>query len=328
MKGATIRCTVTRGTGIESEHYIEACVIDESSHTLFDTANSNKPVCVRSILKPFQLAAGFKQGLHKKYTFQQHEIAFMSSSHNGEKIHTDTAQALMKRFNISKDSLRCGTHPPYSKTIRRELIKNSSKLDPIYNNCSGKHIAMILLSRLLESTDDSYESLDHPVQQTIFSYLNSIVKKIPDSIGIDGCSAPTPFYPLKSIAILFKELAAQTREELSIIYNAIAKHPTYLAGEKRFDTDFISTMSPKAITKVGGEAVRGISYKEGPSSIGIALKVTDGNQRACGPAALSIMEHLGIITKKNLDSLVEHYHTKLYNHRKIHTGTIQCEITS
>ena len=250
----------------------------------------------------------------------------MSSSHNGEKIHTDTVIKLMSRFKISTESLRCGTHHPYNKKICKELIKNESDLTAIYNNCSGKHIAMILLNRMLKTKDNHYESLEHPVQKTILSYLRSILNKEPKSIGTDGCSVPAPFYSLRSMAILFNELAEQKREELSIIYKAIAGNPSHLAGEGRFDTDFITTMSPRAITKVGGEAVRGISYSDGSSAIGIALKVADGNQRASGPASLHIMRHLGIINNKELEKLINHYQTKIYNYRKIHTGTIECQI--
>ena len=326
MKNNKIICNVYRGTLIESRHHIDACVITDNDNVLFKTKGADGPVCARSTLKPFQLAAGLNLGLKKIYKFTDQEIAFMSSSHNGEEIHTKIAKKALDRFNISINEIRCGAHSPYSKQARNNLIENKKRPTSIHNNCSGKHISMILLGRLLNTQDKQYEKLDNVVQQTIFKYIKKLVKQNPDFIGVDGCSAPAPFYPLKTIAKLFYELAKQESSELKTIYNAISTNPYMIAGKNRFDTDFIKTMHPTSITKVGGEAIRGVAFRKGKRTIGIELKVIDGSQRACGSAALHLMKHLDLIDKKNLEKLQNHFKPIIYNHNKVETGIIKCQI--
>ena len=326
MKKNKLICKVYRGSSVESIHRVQAYVISDNNKTIFQTDETNVPVCVRSTLKPFQLAAGLKAGLAKKYNFTMEEIAFMSSSHNGEEVHTNIAKKMLEKFNIFENEIRCGTHPPYDKQTRKKIIENKTSPTCLHNNCSGKHIFMILLKRFLENQEQQYEKLDNEVQQKILEYIKMLVQKNPDSIGIDGCSAPTPFYPLKTISQLFYELAKQDREELKTIYKAISANPYILAGKNRFDTEFIKTVSTKAITMVGGEAVRGIAIRDGARTIGIALKVEDGNQRACGPAALHLMKHLDLINNKNLKTLQNHFKPSICNHNKIETGIIKCQI--
>ena len=144
--------------------------------------------------------------------------------------------------------------------------------------------------------------------------------------GTDGCSTPTPFMSLHSIAILFQKLASGDYPVLSRLYDAMVTHPYLVAGRKRFDTDFMEAMSGRAVTKVGGEAVRGLGIrKKDGSVIGIALKVLDGNQRADPIATMLLLGQLKLLTENEAQELVKYEKTKLYNHRKIHVGNITAE---
>ncbi|SVE21964.1 uncharacterized protein METZ01_LOCUS474818 [marine metagenome] len=62
--------------------------------------------------------------------------------------------------------------------------------------------------------------------------------------------------------------------------------------------------------------------------IGIALKVLDGNQRACETATMATLNHLGVLKEKEKALLSKHETMQLYNHRHIHTGDIIAKINN
>ena len=103
----------------------------------------------------------------------------------------------------------------------------------------------------------------------------------------------------------------------------MVKHPYLVAGRERFDTDFMEAMSGRAVTKVGGEGVRGLGIRQKNGNvIGIALKVLDGNQRANSVATMLLLGHLKLLTENESQKLEKYEKTKLLNHRKIHVGNI------
>jgi L-asparaginase II len=82
-------------------------------------------------------------------------------------------------------------------------------------------------------------------------------------------------------------------------------------------------MKGKAITKIGGEAVRGVSIRnKNGETFGLSLKVLDGNQRANPVATLALLDHLKFIEEEDLAELKDYRNPKLFNLRKIQTGNI------
>ena len=62
-------------------------------------------------------------------------------------------------------------------------------------------------------------------------------------------------------------------------------------------------MKGKAVTKIGAESVRGISIKkEDGESIGIALKILDGNTRALSGVTVKLLDHLGLLKNQELEN--------------------------
>ena len=83
-------------------------------------------------------------------------------------------------------------------------------------------------------------------------------------------------------------------------------HPYNVAGKGHFDTKFISAMKGNAITKGGGESIRGISLKNRDGkNLGIALKVLDGSPRAMPIGVITLLEHLDLLTNKEISNLKE-----------------------
>ena len=90
---------------------------------------------------------------------------------------------------------------------------------------------------------------------------------------------------------------------------------------------FIEALAGRGVTKVGGEAVRGITLKkENGGGIGIALKVLDGSHRSMPLATLTLLKHLDLLSKKELLNLNRFQTKTLRNHRNIDIGSIEAII--
>ena len=320
-------CKVLRGEFIESMHVAFAVVVDGNGQIVKNWGDPYYLTCVRSSLKPFQASASVKEGATDAAGFTTEELALMCASHNGEDIHVKTAQHMLEKLGYDMSYYECGSHAPYDKETKFELIKHSIKSTPLHNNCSGKHAGMLCLSKYLNADPKGYINPEHPVQKAIMAQVKKYSELDSFPLTIDGCSAPTPFIPLYNIALMFQKLAGSNFPELNVLYDAMTSNPYLIAGKNRFDTDFIEVMDGRAVTKVGGEAVRGLGIRKNNGEVyGIALKVLDGNQRCSPQVAIAIMKEMDLLSMDEMNLLDKHISTTLKNHRKLEVGSIEVEI--
>jgi len=322
-----ILCRVTRGELTESIHVAFAVAVDETRQPFYSTGDPQYLTCIRSSLKPFQAAASVKAGAVDAAEFNDEELALMCASHKGEKIHVKTAQSMLTKLGLTVDDYECGSHFPSDTLTRHRMIREDKEAQPLHNNCSGKHAGMLALAKHLGQGTANYIKKDHPVQRTILEYVQDItgLEMIPTEI--DGCSAPTPFMTLETIAGMFQTLAAGNEPELKRVFKAMCSCPDLVGGSNHFDTNFIKALTGRGVTKVGGESVRGIALKtkdKGP--VGIAIKILDGNFRALPVATMKLLEHLELLTEEELQNL-DKFRTKiLKNHNQIEIGRIEAHV--
>jgi len=322
-----ILCKIHRGDFIESIHVAYAVVVDGKGEIVYSSGDPHYLTCVRSALKPFQASAAIKEGATKAVSFTPEEIALMCASHNGEDIHVNTAKSMLDKIDYETSYYECGTHFPYDKESRVKLIQNEENSSALHNNCSGKHAGMLCLAKYLQVDPKGYTDPGHKVQQLIMKQVKRFSELNEFPLAIDGCSAPVPFLPLFNIALMYQKLASGNYDELNTLFDAVTSNPYLIAGKNRFDTDFIEAMDGKAVTKVGGEAVRGLGIRSGNGEVfGIALKVLDGNQRCSPIATMAVLDELDLLTKDQSEKLSSYKKTILRNHRKIETGIIAVEL--
>ena len=324
-----ILCRVTRGDLTESIHVIFATVVDDSGNIVFSTGDPNYVTCIRSSLKPFQAAAAIRSGAIDAAGFDESEIALMCASHLGENIHVKTAQKMLSKIGYTSDDYDCGIHPPADMVSRHELIRSGIQPNPLHNNCSGKHAGMLAIAKHLANSPKDYTNPDNIVQKTIYGALQdySEVNDIP--MEIDGCSAPTAFFTLETIAKLYQKLSTEDYPELVRVFNAMSSFPYNVAGKGHFDTKFISALDGNAITKGGGESVRGIALKNRDGkNLGISLKVLDGSPRAMPVGTITLLEHLDLLTKRELSKLKEFRKRERKNCRNNNIGQVEVYIES
>ena len=320
----SILCRVTRGDLTESIHVVFAVAVDETGTIFYSTGDPYYLTCIRSSLKPFQAAAAVKAGAIDAAGFSDDELAVMCASHNGEGIHVKTVQSMLNKLGLSIADLECGSHFPSDKVTRHKMIEGGLAAGAIHNNCSGKHAGMLALAKHLGQGIKGYIQKEHPVQKEIFNLVQELtgLKKIPSET--DGCSAPTPFMTLETIAQLFQKLGAGNDRELSRVFDAMCANPLLVGGTNRFDSLFIEALAGRGVTKIGGESVRGISIKKpNGGSVGIALKVLDGNFRAMPIATMGLLEHLELLDSGELEQLDKFRIEILRNHNQIEIGRIE-----
>ena len=207
------------------------------------------------------------------------------------------------------------------------MIRENEVATALHNNCSGKHAGMLALAKYLEAETKGYINEQHLVQKTILEYVAKLSGESDMSTETDGCSAPTPFMTLKTIAEIFQSLASCKKPELKRVYDAMVAYPELVGGTNHFDSMFISALDGRGVTKVGGESVRGISLnteKYGP--IGVSIKILDGSFRAMPLAVMKLLEHLELLSEDEKNKLNKFKTKKLTNHNGIQIGHIEAHV--
>jgi len=253
----------------------------------------------------------------------------MCASHLGENRHIKTAQSMLDKLGFTLDDYECGVHFPADILSKRDLIHSKTDPNPLHNNCSGKHAGMLALAKYLVNNPKNYIQPEHEVQKTIFKALQeySGIKDIP--METDGCSAPTAFFTMETIAKLYQLLATEEYPELVRVFNAMNSHPYNVAGNGHFDTKFITALGGNAVTKGGGESIQGIALKNRDGkNLGISLKVLDGNSRAMPIGSITLLEHLDLLSKKEISNLDEFRKRERKNCRDKKIGQIEVYIES
>lgn len=201
---------VTRGVHVESAHRGTIAAVDAGGHLVASLGNAVEPIFVRSCAKPFQALALVCSGAADAYKITEEELAVACASHSGEPEHIRHVQSLLHKARIDPQALHCGIHPPFDRETREHLEAQGTRATVLHNNCSGKHAAMLATSRFLDLTLDDYTDPEHPVQiaiHGILAYLCGLDTEEID-VGVDGCTAPTFFVPIRGFALAMARLAA------------------------------------------------------------------------------------------------------------------------
>ena len=116
------------------------------------------------------------------------------------------------------------------------------------------------------------------------------------------------------------------KKKNNVIYEQIRRPQGTTRKESAAASDVYKeqAMNGRGITKVGGEAIRGLVVKtEKYGVVGIAQKIVDGNQRANETAIITILNHLNLLQPNEREYLQKYETKKLFNHNKIHIGNVK-----
>ncbi len=324
---------VERGGYVESSHSGHIAVVDREGKLLYSCGNPERHTFARSSMKPLQAIPLIETGAAAYFDMDAADISLACASHSGERQHTSRVQDILGRIGLDTDGLKCGIHPPRWKEAYEEVVKTEQPITPIYNNCSGKHSAMLATAKFMGESADDYYLLEHPVQQRILEVISDLSEVPVDEIeiGIDGCGLPVHGIPLDRLAMSFAKMAQpdsfpeKRREAIELVTSSMMEAPEMVGGTDRFCTDFMKVMEGRMFGKAGAEGVYCIGDLE--TGLGIAIKIEDGNGRAAYPAAVEVLSQLGLLTEEQEQQLASYHMPELRNAREEVIGHLKPAFT-
>jgi L-asparaginase II len=335
----------TRGRIVESIHYGSIAVVDSNGKLISSYGDPQMVAFLRSSAKPFQALPFVERGGVEHFGFTQRELSLSCASHNGSALHVQTAEAMQKKVGIEEHHLQCGTHMPDDVNEFKSMIVNDRKPTPNYNNCSGKHTAMLAHAKMRGLPLENYLDINHPIQQDILAtFAEMCLFPVTDiELGTDGCSAPNFAVPLYNAALAMARLCDphELSEARAIacrkITSAMTAFPEMVSGYGEFDEQLMKAGKGKIVTKRGAEGYQIVGVLPGvitPDSpgLGIAFKVSDGDasrmaddlttsNRVRPAVAVEILRQLGVLSLKQEQVLAAFGPVKsIKNHQGIVTG--------
>lgn len=269
---------------VEQEHYGFVVLADKDRAFDFIGDSKNQPFFLRSCAKPLQASLLIDYGPD----MDEKEIALCCASHAGEKIHTEIAQKLIKKFELDESLLKCGYHKPLSKTEQQNLIISKNKESILQNNCSGKHIMMLCLCKTMGWDLSNYDSPEHPLQiavkEKIYKLCN-VTKEYPTTK--DGCGVPIMSMPLENMLYGYLNLFCDNKYEK--IKNAFLNHPYIIGGEDRTDTKIMQN-SDGIIAKVGAGGLCIVVNTKTQEAF--VVKICDCDMKAREIVVLQVLKNL------------------------------------
>jgi len=325
------RCTVEalRGTVVESAHRVHVAVVHAEQGLIASTGNPAHLSFVRSAIKMFQVLPLVEGGGAEHFALTGEELALCTASHGGEPFHVAAARAILAKARVTEPALACGPHLPLHEPTATAMIAAGMKPGRIHNNCSGKHAGMLACCVHHQWVTNGYHRAAHPLQQRILTTIERWMRVKSDEVtqGIDGCGLPTFALALDAVAegcAKFSAAAADGVAAPSTIFNAMVRHPEFVAGTDRLDTDLMRIAGQRLFAKVGAEGF----YCAGIPSLrlGVALKVEDGAKRAAEPALLAVLRQIDAIGAGELDRLSTYAEPEIRNTRDEVVGSLRTSL--
>ena len=289
---------VTRGGRVESRHRIDAAVCDSSGAVVDSFGDPMRPTAPRSASKPIQALPLILTGAADAFDLAAHELALACASHNAEANHVDSVRAVLARAGSGVDELECGAHGPINEDADLALIRANIAPGSEHNNCSGKHMGMLVTAHHLGEDPMGYIQPDHPVQQRVTTMMAEMCNAdlSTQRPGIDGCGIPVWTMPLAELATGWARMAdgrstdEATAAAATRLFDAMVAEPHYVAGTGRSCTRLMNSYGPRVAVKGGAEGVYCAVDRQ--EQLGIALKTDDGSSRGSELAVETIIAKL------------------------------------
>ena len=278
---------VRRGPFIESVHRLAIAIVDAAGRLFYTAGDTDRVLPVRSLAKPFIAAELIRSGAANAFGLTDAHIALAAGSHDGAQIHIDCARDFLEHIGLTPSALECGAR-----------VRGAVPLDPEANNCSGKHAAVLALSKHWGFALGHYIDVEHPVQRRLQPILQRAFDADMDGdFAIDGCGMPIFAASLAEIARAYSRFVQSDEVPERRVRSAVAHYPTLFGGEcDNFDSALARASRGAVFGKLGAEGLHADAVAH--SGFGIAVKVIDGNPRAQAlvvPALLQRYAGAGIL---------------------------------
>jgi L-asparaginase II len=289
----------TRDGLVESLHFGSLIAVSGEStgaRTVFSAGDPLAPCYPRSALKPLQAVAMVRAGLDLPADL----LALAAASHSGAAVHRYGAARILQLHGLTAGALENSTDLPYGVREREEWLRDGGGPTQLTQNCSGKHAAMAATCVINGWPVQGYLDPGHPLQKLVAETVRGLTGEEPSGTSTDGCGTPLFALTLRGMARAFGRLAsaeihpggAPAESPEATVAHAMRRHPEMVAGEGR-DVTELMRLVPGLLAKDGFEGVQLVGLPDGRA---IALKISDGGDRARMPVTVRALEALDVDT--------------------------------
>ena len=270
-------------------------MVDSAGSVLSSAGDPFTETTLRSCVKPLQ-ALPFVRLAADAIDAGDQGIALACASHQGEEEHVAGVRRMLAKARVPEEALGCGPQLPSNEEAARRLLASGGTPQPIHNNCSGKHAAMLATCAVMGWPLAGYMDPAHPCQRAVSNALAETLMVDPASAphGIDGCGLTTYGAPLAAIARGFA--IASGDPAFRRCQEAMAAHPFLVAGTRRFDTALLETAGTRVTAKIGGAGVWAAVVR--PDGPGIAIKIEAGAMEVISVVALAVLQRLNVLNSE------------------------------
>ena len=288
LSDAFVELAVTTRNGHdESVHYGAVVALESDGSVAFALGDAGAVVFPRSSTKPIQATAMVASGL----SLPPRLLALVCASHDGRAEHLSTAKEILATAGLTEDALGNTADYPLDPDAQDAAIRAGGVKTALQMNCSGKHSGMLATCVHNGWDLESYLHVDHPLLQRLTEMVPQRACEEAAFIGVEGCGAPAHALSLLGLARAFRSVAlAPSSSAAGQVATAIRQHPEMLGGPTRDITLLIQGV-PGLMGKDGAEGVFAIALPDGRA---IALKISDGANRARPPVMKFALQALGV----------------------------------
>ncbi|CAN1527945.1 AnsA L-asparaginase II [Candidatus Nanopelagicaceae bacterium] len=272
---------VTRSEEVESVHAGHLVLLNADGSILFQKGDPTLNIYSRSSLKSIQAAAMVRAGLE----IEPRLLALVCASHAGTPMHQQGAQAILAKAGLDEHSLKCILDRPLDEELRR-----TSEPTRLAMNCSGKHAGMLATCVINGWPTDSYLDPTHPLQLAIKAEVENMSGEKVALTSVDGCGAPLFLFSLLGLARAVRALTISADPVHQSVAQACRDFPEMVSGPGRLATRMMQNI-PGLFMKDGAEAINVASLPDGRT---LAIKISDGNQRAMPAITAAALAHFGV----------------------------------
>jgi len=271
---------------VESEHRGFLVMLNSDGTIFKSLGDIDTKVFPRSAIKCAQASAMVRNGL----VLEPRLLALAQSSHSGGDIHMDGAREILASVGLDESALQCALDRPIGEAEKRAWGEKPAAR--IAMNCSGKHSAMLATCVKNGWSIENYLEHSHPLQLAIKAELENLAGETITLTSTDGCGAPLFLLSVIGLARVVQAATISSDPVHQSVINAARTFPEMVGGNGRHNTEMMQQV-PGLFMKDGAEAVNVTSLADGRA---IAIKVSDGSQRAFRTIVHACLKEFGIDT--------------------------------
>lgn len=295
LAAAPVLAHVVRSGFLESVHHGLAVVTAPDGTVELALGDPLTPIFPRSANKPIHAVAALRVGADPT----TEALAIGCASHMGSPLHVAAVRDALAAVGLDESALRNVPGLPGDAQAAAEWIRQGRGAESVTQGCSGNHAIMLAAAVAAGWDPGSYDDPSHRFQELTRETTAELSGSRIEATGVDGCGVPVYALAIEGLARAYGRVAGAAEGDLARAAAAMRAHPELVAGNGRRSTEFMRRV-PGMIAKSGADGVFAAGLADGR---GLAVKITDGGDRAAGVVLAALLIRLGVAMPDQLDGL-------------------------